>query len=354
MLRVRAFWLRLPCSSTAVTPNLVELARQCLGAVLGAGEHHGPAGGAGQVDQDRQPVLAVHMEDMVGHRRDRRLRRVGLVRHRVDQELLDDAVDRVVERGREQHPLTGPRGLAEQALHRRQEAQVGHVVGLVKHGDLDRAESAVPLLDEVLESAGTGDDDVDALAESLDLRVLADATEDGAGAQAVGFRQWGKGFRDLSDELTGRRQDEGTWSPGCRASVARGEPGDDREQERVGLAGAGAATAEKVAAGQGVGQGRGLDGSGGLDAQVRQYGGELRGHAEIDEGGGRQESVAISWCVSPSRSRRRREWKACARGVARGAGVELRRQPEARLDGLLSTTIGHRPDISCIIGTSGR
>jgi hypothetical protein len=100
------------------------------------------------------------------------------------------------------------------------------------------------LLDEVLEPAGAGDDDVDALAERLDLRMLADAAEDGAGAEPVGFRQWGKGLLDLPDELTGWREDQGTRCLRRRAPVARGEAGDDREQERVGLAGASAAAAQ--------------------------------------------------------------------------------------------------------------
>ena len=62
------------------------------------------------------------------------------------------------------------------------------MVGLVEHGDLDRAEVAVALADEVLEPAGAGDDDVDAAAQAVDLRVLADAAEDGLGAQAGGLR----------------------------------------------------------------------------------------------------------------------------------------------------------------------
>ena len=43
-----------------------------------------------------------------------------------------------------------------------QEAEVGHVVGLVEHGDLDRVEVDVALLHEVFEAAGAGHDDVDA------------------------------------------------------------------------------------------------------------------------------------------------------------------------------------------------
>ena len=41
------------------------------------------------------------------------------------------------------------------------------MVGLVEDGDLDLAEVAVTLADEVLEAAGAGQDDVDALAQAL-------------------------------------------------------------------------------------------------------------------------------------------------------------------------------------------
>ena len=78
------------------------------------------------------------------------------------QVALDEHVDAVVERGREQQPLRARRGLVEQPLDAGQEAEVGHVVGLVEHRDLDGVEAAVPLADQVLEPAGAGDDDVDA------------------------------------------------------------------------------------------------------------------------------------------------------------------------------------------------
>ena len=180
MLRVRAPWLRLPCSSTVGTPRGVELAGQRLGAVLGAGEHERAAGRAGQVDQHRDALVALDVQHVVGHRRDRRLRRVGLVGGRVVQEPLDQPVDGRVERGGEQHPLA-VRGVCEQAADGRQEAEVGHVVGLVEDGDLDVVRPAGALADQVLEAAGAGDDDVDAGAQAADLRALADAAEDGAG-----------------------------------------------------------------------------------------------------------------------------------------------------------------------------
>ena len=103
-----------------------------------------------------------------------------------------------------------PRGVCvEQATYGGQEAEVGHVVGLVEHGDLDLAEVAGTLLDQVLEATGAGDEDVDAGAERLHLRVLADAAEDGAGLETVHLGERREGCVDLRDQLAGRRQDQG-------------------------------------------------------------------------------------------------------------------------------------------------
>ena len=122
------------------------------------------------------------------------------------------------------------------------------------------------------------------LRSAADLGALTDTAEDGTGAQAGGRRERRQGGVDLADQLTGRGQDQG---PRCaRAGVAAvGETGDQRQQEGVGLARAGAAAAEHVTPGEGVGQGRGLDGSGGLDALLGENGGQACRHAEVSEGG---------------------------------------------------------------------
>ena len=91
------------------------------------------------------------------------------------------------------------------------------MVGLVQHGDLDVTKAAVALADEVLEPAGAGDDDVDAGAQAADLRVLADAAEDGLRAEAGRLCERGEGGVDLADELAGRGQDQ-------RARCARPGP----------------------------------------------------------------------------------------------------------------------------------
>ena len=106
---------------------------------------------------------------------------------RVVQVALDQDVDAGVERGGEQHALPVAGGLVEQAADDRQEAEVGHVVGLVEDGDLHRAEVDVAGLHVVGEPAGAGDDDVDAGAQALDLRVGAHAAEDGQRLSDIAF-----------------------------------------------------------------------------------------------------------------------------------------------------------------------
>ena len=148
-------------------------------------------------------------------------------------------------------------GLVEQPLHGGQEAEVGHVVGLVEDRDLDGRQVAEALADEVLEPAGAGDEDVDARRERLHLRVLADAAEHHGGREPGGLGQRLDHGEDLVGQLAGRNEDEGTGLPG--AAGAAGQPGHQRQAEGERLAAAGAPAAEHVLAGEGVGQGGDLD-----------------------------------------------------------------------------------------------
>ena len=258
-----------------------QLLGQLLRPVLGAGEHHGPPGGRREVTQHRELGVLVHLEHVVGHGGHRRLRGVGLVGDRVVQEPVHDHLDPPIEGGAEEQllPVAGRR--AQQALHARQEAEVGHVVGLVEDDDLRVAQVAVPLADEVLQPAGAREHDVHALAQRVHLRVLADATEDRGGRQPLGGGQRRDGTLDLQHELAGRRQDQRAGTARCGAAAVSGQAGHQGHAEGQGLARSGAAAAEHVATGQGVRQGRGLDGGGGGDSRTLQHGGQGGGHAEV-------------------------------------------------------------------------
>ena len=165
-----------------------QLLRELLGVVLGAHEEDAAAGsGCERAHELGLGLRAIHLEDVVRHRGDVRVGLVDGVQHLVVEVALDELVHAVVERGAEQQALAGLRGLVHDAGDDRQEAEVGHVVGLVEHGDLDRVEVSVALLHEVFEAAGAGHDDVDAAPERSDLGLLADAAEDRGDAQAIGL-----------------------------------------------------------------------------------------------------------------------------------------------------------------------
>ncbi len=104
---------------------------------------------------------------------------------------------------------------------------------------------------------------------------------------------------DLADQLPGRREHEGARTARTTRTVRGSQSGDQREEEGVGLAGAGAAAAEHVTAGERVGQRRGLDRGGDGDAARLEDGSEVGGHAEIGERRKTRE-ITLSGGVSPS------------------------------------------------------
>ena len=75
------------------------------------------------------------------------------------QVAADQQVDVAVQGGGEQHALPLGPDLVEQFGDLGHEAHVGHLVGLVQHGDGDLVQAAVAALDEVLEPSRGGDDD---------------------------------------------------------------------------------------------------------------------------------------------------------------------------------------------------
>ena len=79
--------------------------------------------------------------------------RHDLVHHRVVHVAAHQHVDLAVERGREQQRLTVVRDLAHDPFDLRQEAHVGHAVGLVDDEDADLVEVELAPLEEVDQSA---------------------------------------------------------------------------------------------------------------------------------------------------------------------------------------------------------
>ena len=262
--------------------------RQLLGVVLGAHEQDATALTRSELTDEL--VLfgdRGHLEDVVGHRRHVGGGFVNRVQHLVVEVLAHELVDAVVQCCAEQHALATLWGLVHDAGDDRQEAEVGHVVGLIQHGDFDGVEGDETLLHEVFEATGAGDDNVDTSLERCDLALLGNATKDGGGVQAIRLSEGLQHVGDLGGELTGGREHEGKGA--ARATLATGELSaesrNERDGEGKGLTRAGLPTAENVATVESVGKRVHLDGESAgepLSGQSRNEGGWHAERAERD------------------------------------------------------------------------
>ena len=215
------------------------------------------------------------------------LGRVVLDAHGVARVFRCEAVDLAVERGGEEERLALPANLADDAVDGRAEAQVEHAVGLVEHEQGDAVEADEAPLEQILEPARRGHEDVGARG-LLGLAVDADSAEGRGDAQAAGARD-GRGLLgDLHGELARRHQHEA----GRNARVAADALGHrDREGQR--LAAAGRRFREDVAPCQCVGKDELLDGEGSRDAALQQRSAHVLGRAKGAKGLGTQ--VFNSW-----------------------------------------------------------
>ncbi len=111
-------------------------------------------------------------------------------------------------RGREQHRVAVGRGGGEDRLDVLEEAEVEHFVGLVKHDCLGVREIQRALLRQINESARCADDDLGALRQLLDLRLVGLAAIDFDDSNVAVGRDVADIASDLLGELTGRNDDE--------------------------------------------------------------------------------------------------------------------------------------------------
>lgn len=190
------------------------------------------------------------------------------------------------------------RDLVEQLGDLGQEAQVGHLVGLVEDGDAHVLEGAGAAVDDVAQAARGGDEDVYAALEGVDLVAHGRAAADDLHLQAEDVAVGLEGVGDLHRQLAGRGEDDAARA--LLLGAAAGQRREQRQTEREGLAGAGAATAEDVLAYQGVRDGRGLDREGGGHTVLRELAHDAVGEAEGREGDLGAASVVASTVVSTS------------------------------------------------------
>ena len=137
-----------------------------------------------------------------------------------------------------------------------QEAHVEHAVRLVEDEDLDLAEVRDLLADEVEQPARRRDEDLDAGAQGLDLRVHRHAAVDDGRAQRHGPPVRAHALVDLHRELARGDEDQGPdRMAGRREGRVRVRPEaiEDRQREGGRLAGARLRRGEDVAALRGRG-----------------------------------------------------------------------------------------------------
>ena len=115
--------------------GIVELLGEHLGVRAGAGEDEGLAVAVDEAVEDLGLLAVLDHEDAVIDRARVLVLTGDLVDGRLDEELVDQRRDLAVERGREEELLAAVSGVAEDPLHRLEEAELAHVVGLVDHGD---------------------------------------------------------------------------------------------------------------------------------------------------------------------------------------------------------------------------
>jgi hypothetical protein len=162
---------------------------QVLGTVLGTGEGHSFAFAGNELANDFGLLATCDGENMVSHDRHIRIIGINCVSNRVLQVFADDLVHTLVQRRREQQSLTTLRGQFQEALNRRQESKVCHVVGFVQNGDLNEIQFALTVFNQVFQAPRARDDDVHSVAEGVDLRSIAHTAVHRGNAHAYGLGQ---------------------------------------------------------------------------------------------------------------------------------------------------------------------
>ena len=185
--------------------------------------------------------------------------------------------DLAVERRREEHRLAVARQPFHDSVDLWLEAHVEHPVGLVEDEDLHGVERDQPSVEQVLEAAGRGHDDV---RETRDVRLLAecDTAVHGCHAEVAGGRERLDLLGHLDGELARRDEHERGWT--C---VVVRRPLDERDREGEGLARARRRLREEVRARERGRDGPRLDLKRAVDAARFEHRGQFCAHAERSE-----------------------------------------------------------------------
>ena len=277
---------------------LGEVVAYSLCLALGAREDHGELAPVGLQDAGEQLDL-VHRVDAPHVLLDRvdsgvLVAHVGSAKvHRLRHVAAGEIDDLPRHGGGEEHGLALRGDHRDDALDIGQEAHVEHLVGLIEHEHLDMREVEVATVGEVDDAARGADDDVDAVLQGLDLRLVRAAAVDGQDADALDATGALDVGGDLESELAGRADDQGLGLAlgiggqlGVLGLVGRDHPLQQRDAEAERLAGACLGLSDEVGALQGQRDALLLDGEGVGDAVGLEGLGNLRIGAQLNEGGG--------------------------------------------------------------------
>ena len=151
-------------------------------------------------------------------------------------------------RGGEEQVLPLPGQFPHDAADRLDEAKVEHLIDLVEHQKLDRAETGDAGVEMIEKPAGRRDQHIEAGLKRAYLSAMRHAAEHDRDLQPKSVGQVTEALGDLACEFAGRAQDEHTRAASRRWAPVGDEPVEDRQREGRRLAGAGLSDADQVAA----------------------------------------------------------------------------------------------------------
>ena len=153
--------------------------------------------------------------------------------------------------GGEQQRLALLRQLRDDRADVVDEAHVEHAVGFVEHQHLDLVEAHAVLPHEVEQAAGRRDQHVEAVHQVAHLAAHRHAADDERGLDAHVAAIGAEAFEDLAGQFARRAEHQHARALLLQRLPVGGEPVEDRQRERGGLAGAGLRDADEVASGRG-------------------------------------------------------------------------------------------------------
>jgi len=184
--------------------------------------------------------------DRLGDRLYRRSGRREIDPNGIDQQFARKRCSIAAQSRREEQGLTLGKAV-DDASHVGQKAHVEHAVRLVQHQKIYIREPRFALVEQIYQTAWSGDDDLGAAAESLDLGTHSDAAVDRRYANFGVHGQFAQVHGDLLRQLSGGCQDEDS----SLAQRLGEQPLKRREAECGRFSATGLGGSQDVAAGKG-------------------------------------------------------------------------------------------------------